>query len=402
MKAVLPITVMRMATPTGDPGDPTTATSQPTGYVANSGDCDDTNGNVNPGATEICNGVDDNCDGNIDEGCVTYYRDADGDTYGDPGNTTTATSQPAGYVANSGDCDDTNGNVNPGATEICNGVDDNCDGNIDEGCVTYYRDADGDTYGDPGDPTTATSQPAGYVANSGDCDDTNGNVNPGATEICNGVDDNCDGNIDEGCVTYYRDADGDTYGDPGDPTTATSQPAGYVANSGDCDDTNGNVNPGATEICNEIDDNCNDEVDEGCPPPSPGIILNEDFEVWPPEGWSIINNGGDCDWESNVTSNRDNYAGGDGKCANADSDSCGIGTTMDTELRSPELDLSNLKGAELKYLSSYRYFNGNEFGHVDVSADGGTTWHNLLDWSEDHDPEGPGENVSLDLTPYVR
>jgi hypothetical protein len=269
------------------------ATSQPAGYVANANDCDDTDANVNPGATEICNGIDDNCDGNIDEGCVTYYRDADGDTYGDSGDSTTATSQPAGYVANAGDCDDDNSGINPGATEI------------DEGCATYYRDADGDTYGDSGDSTTATSQPAGYVANANDCDDTNGAVNPGATEICNGVDDNCDGNIDEGCVTYYRDADGDTYGDSGDSTTATSQPAGYVANAGDCDDDNSGINPGATEIdtygdpgdsitatsqpagyvanagdcdddssginpgateiCNGIDDDCDGDIDEGCP-----------------------------------------------------------------------------------------------------------------------------------------
>jgi hypothetical protein len=248
----------------GDPGDSITATSQPAGYVANANDCDDTDANVNPGAAEICNGIDDNCDGNIDEGCVTYYRDADGDTYGDPGDSTTATSQPAGYVANAGDCNDTNGAINPGATEICNGVDDNCDGTVDEGCATYYRDADGDTYGDPGDSITATSQPAGYVANAGDCDDTDANVNPGATEICNGIDDNCDGNIDEGCATYYQDSDGDTYGNPAVSQVATSQPAGYVTDSSDCDDTDANVNPAATEICNGVDDNCDGNIDEGC------------------------------------------------------------------------------------------------------------------------------------------
>jgi len=248
----------------GNPADSTTATSQPAGYVANGGDCNDSNASINPGATETCNGVDDNCDGTLDEGCVTYYRDADGDAYGDSGNTTTDTSQPAGYVANAGDCNDANANINPGATEICNGVDDNCDGTIDEGCATYYRDADGDTYGDAGDSVLDTNQPAGYVANAGDCDDTNGAINPGATEICNGVDDNCDGNVDEGCATYYRDADGDTYGNPADSTTATSQPAGYVANGGDCNDGNASVNPGATEACNGTDDNCDGNVDEGC------------------------------------------------------------------------------------------------------------------------------------------
>jgi hypothetical protein len=248
----------------GDAGDSTVATSQPAGYVTDSNDCDDSDASINPGATEICNSVDDNCDGTIDEGCVTYYRDADGDTYGDAGDSTVATSQPTGYVTDSSDCNDSNASINPGATETCNGVDDNCDGNIDEGCVTYYRDADGDTYGDAGDSTVATSQPAGYVTDSSDCNDSNASINPGATEICNSVDDNCDGNVDEGCVTYYRDADGDTYGDPGDSTTDTSQPSGYVANAGDCDDTNGTINPGATEICNGVDDNCDGTLDEGC------------------------------------------------------------------------------------------------------------------------------------------
>jgi hypothetical protein len=248
----------------GDPGDSTTDTSQPAGYVANAGDCDDTNGAVNPSAAESCaNGLDDNCDGNINEGCPLLYWDGDSDGYGNPAGPTTVIPQ-SGYVANAGDCDDTNGAVNPGATEICNGIDDDCDGNSDEGCVTYYQDSDGDTYGNPAVSQVATSQPAGYVTDSSDCDDTNGAVNPGATEICNGIDDDCDGNSDEGCVTYYQDSDGDTYGNPGVSQVATSQPAGYVTNSTDCDDTNGAVNPGATEICNGIDDDCDGNIDEGC------------------------------------------------------------------------------------------------------------------------------------------
>jgi hypothetical protein len=247
----------------GNPAGPTTTVPQ-SGYVANAGDCDDTNGAINPGATEICNGIDDNCDGNIDEGCATYYQDSDGDTYGNAAVSQVATSQPAGYVTDSSDCDDTNGAINPGATEICNGIDDNCDGTVDEGCATYYQDSDGDTYGNAAVSQVATSQPAGYVTDSSDCDDTDANVNPGATEICNGIDDNCDGTVDEGCVTYYQDSDGDTYGNAAVSQVATSQPAGYVANANDCDDTDANVNPGATEICNGIDDNCDGNIDEGC------------------------------------------------------------------------------------------------------------------------------------------
>ncbi|MBU0984159.1 MAG: putative metal-binding motif-containing protein [candidate division Zixibacteria bacterium] len=78
----------------------------------------------------------------------------------------------------------------------------------------------------------------GYTETDGDCDDTDPSVNPGAIEVCNGIDDNCDGSVDEGCVTYYRDADGDGYGDPYEYVVATSQPGGYVTDNTDPDDSN--------------------------------------------------------------------------------------------------------------------------------------------------------------------
>jgi hypothetical protein len=246
----------------GDPNDfIITNAGPPAGYVSNSGDCDDTDAAIYPGASESCNGLDDDCDGQIDEGCTLNYRDSDGDGYGDPNDSTTV--PQSGYVPNAGDCDDTDANVNPGETEICNGIDDNCDYTIDEGCVTYFMDADGDSYGDPNDSITATSQPAGYVANGGDCDDTNAGINPGETEICNGVDDNCDNYIDEGCVTYYWDADGDGYGDPGVSVVDTVPPSGYVANSDDCDDSDNTIYPGATELCDGKDNDCDGSTDEG-------------------------------------------------------------------------------------------------------------------------------------------
>ncbi len=91
-------------------------------------DCDDNNSSINPAAREICDGVDNNCDGQIDEGLkTTFYEDTDGDGCGNPHVAIEACSQPLGYVANNTDCDDTNATVNPGATEIKkNGLDDDC------------------------------------------------------------------------------------------------------------------------------------------------------------------------------------------------------------------------------------------------------------------------------------
>ncbi len=241
------------------------------------GDCDDTNAGVHPGATEVCNGLDDNCNGTIDERAqLTFYRDADGDGFGNPASTTQACAVPAGYVANATDCDDTKASVHPGVVEVCNGIDDNCNGTIDEGVqTTFYRDADGDGFGNAGSTTQACSVPAGYVANATDCDDTKASVHPGATEVCNGIDDNCNGTIDEGVqTTFYRDADGDGFGNAGSTTQGCSAPAGYVVNSTDCDDTRASVHPGATEACgNGLDDDCNglaDATDPACAlPPCP-------------------------------------------------------------------------------------------------------------------------------------
>ena len=199
----------------------------------------------------------------------TYYADSDNDSYGDLTNTISVinSTPPAGYVTDSTDCNDNNASINPGATELCNGIDDNCDGQIDEGCntTTWYADNDGDNYGDITNSTVSQTQPVGYVADSTDCNDNNAAINPGATELCNGIDDNCDGQIDEGCntTTWYADNDGDNYGDITNSTVSQTQPVGYVADSTDCNDNNAAINPGATEVCgNGIDDNCNGQIDE--------------------------------------------------------------------------------------------------------------------------------------------
>ena len=111
--------------------------TQPYGYVANSTDCDDALAAVNPGATEICNSIDDDCDTSIDEGIAinTYYNDADGDGFGAGLGTATCSVLSAPYVTNNADCDDANVAVNTAATELCsNSIDDNCNGTINENC----------------------------------------------------------------------------------------------------------------------------------------------------------------------------------------------------------------------------------------------------------------------------
>ena len=249
-------------------------TGAPSGYVANNTDCNDSNASIKPGGTEVCNALDDDCDASIDEGLTftTYYQDLDGDGYGTNAATTSscAGSAPSGYAAANTDCNDANASIKPGATEICNGIDDDCDALIDDGVTfyTYYFDADGDGYGTAATTTSscAVVPPSGYVVLGTDCNDANAAIKPSALEICNAIDDDCDASIDEGLpvFTYYRDADLDTYGNNAITTsTCAAAPTGYVSNNLDCNDANAAIKPGATEICNSIDDDCDASIDEG-------------------------------------------------------------------------------------------------------------------------------------------
>lgn len=131
-----------------------------------------------------------------------WYKDADNDTYGNPSVSQAAATQPNGYVVDNTDCDDTNANINPGATEVVdNEIDEDCDG-FD--LRTWYEDADNDTFGNPNITQTSNTQPNGYVLDNTDCDDTNFNINPNVIEIPNNnLDDNCDG-IDEVTDSDFR------------------------------------------------------------------------------------------------------------------------------------------------------------------------------------------------------
>ena len=266
----------------GDAGLPTEACTQPDGYAVFPGDCDDDAAAVSPDATELCNGLDDNCDGVVDEedagDAQTWYGDTDGDGYGDPASSTVGCAQPPDTSADNTDCDDGNPDINPGATEVCNTVDDDCDGASDDSdpsldlssASSWYEDDDGDGYGDAAASRTTCVAPAGHVSDSADCDDLAFAVNPAASEVCNGIDDDCDGLTDDADTsvdtttgsTWYTDADGDGYGNVVSASEACDAPTGAVSNSSDCDDGNNAISPAATEVCNGVDDDCDGNADD--------------------------------------------------------------------------------------------------------------------------------------------
>lgn len=166
-------------------------------------DCDDEDPEVNPGADEICNDKDDDCDGAIDlfddsvTGTVSGYADNDGDGFGDPEEEVVGCELGAGLVEDNTDCDDSIATVNPDSEEDCNtGADDDCDGETNDldadNCIVFYRDADGDGYGGP--ESACTCQPTTDYSEyfEEDCNDDDSAINPGAAEVCgDGIDNNC-------------------------------------------------------------------------------------------------------------------------------------------------------------------------------------------------------------------
>ncbi len=238
-------------------------------------DCDDTNPDIHPGATEVCNGLDDDCDFRVDEllDTETWYRDNDGDGWGDEHNPV-VTCDGTGLVARAGDCNDADPDQHPERAEDCNHRDDNCNGEVDEGVgSTAFLDADADGFGDFSRPTkicTIDELTDHLSITPTDCDDSDAAVHPDATEVCNGIDDDCDNDIDDDDAniddpsrgTWYTDGDRDGYGDPSTPQVACDQPRATVADRSDCDDTNSAIHPGASEVCNTIDDDCDGATDD--------------------------------------------------------------------------------------------------------------------------------------------
>lgn len=178
--------------------EPTNTCQRPENSVQNNSDCDDSNPATHLDAGEICDGQDNNCQGDVDENLiVTWYPDLDGDGRGDEaGAPLAACEQPPGYVSNDSDCDDTDPAVHRGAVELCDGLDNNCEGTVDEGAtLLWYPDLDGDGAGSASSSAVEScEQPENLVANANDCNDANASIFPGAPDPTgDGVDQSCDG-----------------------------------------------------------------------------------------------------------------------------------------------------------------------------------------------------------------
>jgi hypothetical protein len=222
------------------------------GYVGNDLDCDDSNANINPDGVEICNGIDDNCNGGeIDEFVTnTYYQDADGDGYGDPNFVLYECNLPFGFSENMDDCDDN---------------------------MVTYVDGDGDGFG------SAVMEPCG-VANNLDCNDNTAAI--------------------QDSTIYYADIDEDGYGNPEDYIVACNLPTGYVPEGTDCNDLDLDIHPGAIDaVGNGIDENCDGQDGVGVlevntaqiqiyPNPSSDFLMISN--VTHPKNWAAYNAFGQC------------------------------------------------------------------------------------------------------------
>ena len=207
-----------------------------------------------------------------------FFGCSDSNAY--PGNYHASTNIEVCYYCNDGIKNGTESGVDCGGAfcpPCCNNI--------------YYLDNDGDGFGNDTQSTIACTAPSGYVSNGIDCNDNNANIYPGNVESCDGIDNDCNTLIDECCTTYYIDNDEDGYG--GNTTIQSCyQLFNYVTNNNDCDDNNANINPGASEICDSLDNNCTGGVDEGSVCTQPGDYCTSAIQISNNNNYQFINSNG--------------------------------------------------------------------------------------------------------------
>ena len=237
-------------------------------------DCADFDKSIHDDAKEVCDGVDNNCNGQVDEGvAITAFWDRDLDGFGDDEFVSRVCKLPPDGSLVGGDCDDLNPLTHPDASEICDGLDNDCNDIIDEDAPlnTFYVDNDGDDHGDSSDSVESCLAPPGYVGSSDDCDDNEPEAWTDRVEICDNIDNDCNGDIDEGLdvIRQWVDADGDGAGDPDTAVYACGPGPGIADNPLDCDDTDPNIGINAEDIQGDgIDQDCDGWIDEyGIPVP---------------------------------------------------------------------------------------------------------------------------------------
>lgn len=352
-------------------------------------DCDDSNFRIYPGANEICDGLDNDCNGVADDeyarGGQIFFLDRDGDGFGVWEQAKVTCTAPFGYVANADDCADDDPDTHPGASEFCDKLDQNCNGEIDDDAVdavAYYSDLDLDGYGGTRSIEFACEQPEGFITIGGDCEDFDPSINPEAVERCDLIDNDCNGVIDDAesldATTWYADKDKDGYGSVDDTIQSCNQPEYYepIENAGDCADDDPEINPGATEICgDEIDNNCNESAD-AC-----------SYENWDKDSAAVVfkGTGGSAYFGRDVAIvgdvNQDGYddyfiggyRGSDSVCSGVGGRYCGstalvLGGEREAGLKTEEIGSSDAVVFGVPY--TYSYAGISVAGLGDLNGDG--------------------------------
>lgn len=194
---------------------------------------------------------------------------------------------------------------------------------------------------------------------SSDCDDNNASVYPGALESCNGIDDNCDGMGDDGAhdaLDWFADSDGDGYGISDEYAEACEAPSGYVDNVLDCDDTAATTYPGADELCDGVDNNCDDVIDEDTAVDAPTWYYDGDGDGYAAETKTVVT----CTQPSGYLATPDDCEDEDDTVYPGAEEICGDGVINDCEASvSSAVDACGLD-AELSLSESRAFLVGED------------------------------------------